>query len=881
VDERADVFGLGAILCEILTGQPPFLGKRAEAQRKSQLAQLDDAYARLEGCGAEAELVDLAKRCLAVEPWERPRDAGQVAAAVTAYQESVAERLHQAELAQAAEAARAEEARATAAAAEAKARAERRARGLTVALAASVLLAGGLGAAGWRWVELERIDRAAALKARVNTALQEAVRLRGLAQGATEGNLAPWTEAVAAAKNLDALLEPEVNPVLRQQTAALLAEVTAEEQQAAAAVRAAERDRVLLDRLLDIRSAKADDRDGWATDAAYAEAFRTVGLDVAALSPAEAGAQLRARPAAVVLALAAALDDWAAVRRDKRKDAAGAKRLTEAAQVADPDPWRQELRAGLEQRDRKTRLTALRALAQTARLDELSAVSLDLLGQALNAAGDAPAAETVLRAAQQRHPGDIWVNYDLAGILRNMDRREEAIRYYVAARALRPETAHELAHALESKGELDEAIAVFQDLVRLRPRSGHHLSCLGNALQARGRAQEARTVLDAAIAANREDLRLRPDDARAHLHLGNALKAQGKMDDAVVAYREAMRLQPNMAYRPLGTTLRAQGKLDEAIAVYREAIRLRPNLAGPRVNLGAILCDIRHDYGTAVDLFREAVRLEPGSAVAHSNLGEALANQGKLDEAIAAFREVIRFRPDYAIAHCGLGHCLRRKGQYADALASLQRGHELGSKPPGWKLPSAEWVRQAEQMIAFDPKLPALLKGQAQPADAGERLSVAQMCADRAWYVAAARFWADAFAQNPKRGDDLQTGNPFLVGVDLFGFGTYHAARAAAQAGAGKTQDAPPPDDATRALLRQQARAWLQADLAAYANCLDGDDPRAPVLVREQLESWKYDPKLAGLRDEAALSKLPAEEREACRQLWAEVEAVLKRTADR
>src|SRR5262249_39941193 len=141
VDERADVFALGSILCELLTGAAAFTGRSAtEIQRKAARGETADALARLDACGADAELGALAKDCLAPGREGRPQDARAASDRVTAYLAGVQVRLRRAELDRAAEAARAAEA-------EHRARAERRARRFQVGLAASLLVltvAGGL-----------------------------------------------------------------------------------------------------------------------------------------------------------------------------------------------------------------------------------------------------------------------------------------------------------------------------------------------------------------------------------------------------------------------------------------------------------------------------------------------------------------------------------------------------------------------------------------------------------------------------------------------------------------------------------------------------------------------------------------------------------------
>jgi WD40 repeat protein len=147
VDERADVFGLGSILCEILTGRPAYTGRTGhEILRKAARGDTADAVARLASSGADPDLRDLATDCLAVEPLDRPREAGVVASRLTAHLGKVQEKLRSSELARAEANARAEEARHTAVAAQAQARAERKGRRLTLALAASVFAVAGIAA---------------------------------------------------------------------------------------------------------------------------------------------------------------------------------------------------------------------------------------------------------------------------------------------------------------------------------------------------------------------------------------------------------------------------------------------------------------------------------------------------------------------------------------------------------------------------------------------------------------------------------------------------------------------------------------------------------------------------------------------------------------
>jgi serine/threonine-protein kinase len=689
LDRRCDVFGLGAIMCEILTGKPPYVGRSSEeVRRKACNGDLADALARLNGCGADQELLVLTKACLSPEAIDRPKDAHAVADGLAAYLNGVQARAQAAERERAVAVARAIE--------------ERRRRKVQLALAASVLAfltLGGLSAAYYFQHRFERERQQIEQAAAVDRVVSHAVTLHDQALAHPE-DVSRWQVALAAVEQAEVGDDATAHERLQ--------DVRTEIQ---AGLDAAERDRKLLDRLVEIRIAEADDPFGSRTDADYAAAFREAGIDLAKLTPAEAAAKIKARPPSVAPGLTAALDDWAATRRGRRKDAAGAGLLSRAAQFADPDPWRNELRTALDQTEKTARLKALQTLAKTAKFEELGPISLHLLGTGLKTDGDSAGAEPVLRKAQQRHPRDVWINFELGNVLQDLNRTDEAVRFYTAARAIRPETAHPLAHALAERGDFDEAVAVFCDLVALRPKQVQHIGCLRWTLEQRGLSlKDVAADIDRAVAPLREAVRLRPDDAEAHTTLGRTLFLQGKLDEAIAEIRTVRRLEPNRGMdwahwmgalgRPIGPP-RPDGTQSFSMRMSYSPVTRTPDEALSEVSfLHANALRAQGKLDDAIARYQEAVRLKPNYPEAYSVLIPALKAQGKLDNEVAASREAIRLKPDDAVAYFYLARLLQAQGDFAGALGQYRKGHELGSKNPDSKQPSAEWIAEVSYACA-------------------------------------------------------------------------------------------------------------------------------------------------------------------------------------
>jgi tetratricopeptide (TPR) repeat protein len=381
----------------------------------------------------------------------------------------------------------------------------------------------------------------------------------------------------------------------------------------------------------------------------------------------------------------------------------------------------------------------------------------------------------------------------------------------------------------------------------LRPQSPGARLTLGNALLDSGRPAEAAEEFRAAAAAAEPD----GGFALAHTNLGTALECQGRWEEAVAAHREAVRLKPDFAeaHTNLGNALRHVGRYAEAVAAHREAVRLKPDLAVAHTNLGVALM-FQGETGPALAAFDEAVRLKPGMAVAHANRGNALRNLGRLDEAVAAQREALRLRPDLAVAHCNLGLALACQVRLGEAAAAFREALRL---KPDFAVARGH-LRLVEALAPSEGRLRAFVDGSARPANAAERVALAEFFYSYRWQFAdAVRLYAEAFAERPALAGDLKHGH------------RYHAAAAAALGGVHA------PDEATRARLRRQALDWLRDDLAAYRAVPAAARPAVARRLRQILTHGDY----AGVREPAALARLPEAERPRWQALWADAAAVL------
>lgn len=171
VNQRSDVFGLGALLCVMLTDKPPFAGQDSESIRLNAVrGKMDEALASLATCDAEPAVVALCRECLSFEPTDRPADGNAVAKVVAELRVAAEERARAAELERAKAEVRTEEERKRACVQAAEQRKRRR---LWIGLAATLLVGMVASAASAWWANTARLAEAEATEQARNEAIEK------------------------------------------------------------------------------------------------------------------------------------------------------------------------------------------------------------------------------------------------------------------------------------------------------------------------------------------------------------------------------------------------------------------------------------------------------------------------------------------------------------------------------------------------------------------------------------------------------------------------------------------------------------------------------------------------------------------------------------
>jgi eukaryotic-like serine/threonine-protein kinase len=859
----ADIYALGAILYELLTGRPPFRAETAAETVQQVLSQDLVPPSRL-NARVPRDLETICLKCLHKEPHLRYASAAALAEDLRRYLrgEAIAAR-PDGRLAR-------------------LVRRVRRRPLLSASVAAATLFALAL-AGGGLWLVSDRAaaDRAAEAE-RVATERAAEEDLRDMARSLRASS---WAEARAGLERAKGRLGNREAADLRKRM-----------DQGA-------RELELASRLEEIRLYRAysGQLSVLVRPDEYQEAFRAAGLGQVGDDPDVVAARVRASD--IPDALVAALDHWSVCTSDPGQRGW----VLGVARRADPDPtgWRDRARDPAVRADQ----AALVEVIKTAPVADTSVPLLLALNRHL--AFGSPERLPFLKKVQQAHPGDFRANLTLGRALAQEHRPEEAIRYFQAAVAIRPRASlgyHELGFALLMIGRREEAVEQLRRAADLDPTSVFSHQWLAWTLFGAGRRDEAIEQLRVAI-------RFNPNESGLHTALGIFLENTGRDAEALSHHRQAVALNPKNwhARNQLRALLVRLGRGEEARAAWRadldadppehdawygyaefclflgqedEYRRARQALlakfgatTNPHVmERTARACLLRpateDELRQAVDLAERAVAVGPSKYqgdYAHVLFVQGLAEyrQGRLDRAISLMRgeasRVLGPAPRLVLAMA-----LHRSGQAEEArqtLAAAVLAHDWGASQVndqyGWLFHVLR--REAEGMIL--PDLPAFLDGKYQPRDNDERLALLGVCRFTNRSLASARLYADAFADAPHVAEDVGAGHRL------------NAARAAALAGWGRGEDAAGLGREERARWRKQARAWMRLDLAAWARKLDGGTAADRDLARRRLMGLLADPDLAGLREPDALEKLSVEEREEWLALWKEVGALLDRTA--
>jgi cytochrome c-type biogenesis protein CcmH/NrfG len=180
----------------------------------------------------------------------------------------------------------------------------------------------------------------------------------------------------------------------------------------------------------------------------------------------------------------------------------------------------------------------------------------------------------------------------------------------------------------------------------------------------RAMAQEKQHDWAALLKISQHQLVHDPTSAAVWFSLGVASRHLKLYNQAVRAYREAIRHQAEYgeAWHDLGNVYASLKEYDHAIHAYRDALLIEPDNDDTWYELGNVYYDLKQ-YAYAIDAYSKALRIQPENPKAWYNLGITYDDLGLYGESAEAYQQTVRIQPENAEAWHHLGVTYARLGE--------------------------------------------------------------------------------------------------------------------------------------------------------------------------------------------------------------------------
>jgi predicted TPR repeat methyltransferase len=242
-------------------------------------------------------------------------------------------------------------------------------------------------------------------------------------------------------------------------------------------------------------------------------------------------------------------------------------------------------------------------------------------------------AETAYRRAIEGNADDAEALHWLGVLMHQAKRSLDAVELLERAVRLRPEDAaywHNLGHAYLARRQHGEAIGAFEKATEIEPGRGEAWMGLGVARLARGDGEDREAAVGALKAARDRGV----DSAELYRQLGAATLMAGRVDEAIEAYREAIKRDANdpATYFHLALAHQARAEPAEVRKALLKAAEAEPRFAPAWFGLGVLEAEARR-WELAAAMFRRAIAVRDDYAAAYRALGQVLEAAGKEEEA--------------------------------------------------------------------------------------------------------------------------------------------------------------------------------------------------------------------------------------------------------